>query len=93
MQYMRARVSVKRCHMALRELAARCRLKVKGNKVATLQIRHERNNLSINGFANSSNTIVSVTRKTLQLWVELIWPLLLHHLLFCSFLDDTTAQC
>ena len=60
----RARVSVKRCHTALRELAARCRLKVKGSKVATVQIRHERNNLSINGFANSSSTIVSVTRTT-----------------------------
>jgi hypothetical protein len=58
----RALVSVKRCHMALQELDARCRLEVKGNEVATVLIRHERNYLSINGFANSSHTIVSVTR-------------------------------
>jgi hypothetical protein len=63
----RARVSVKRCHIALLELSARCRLKVKGNNVATFQISHERTNLSINGFANSSITIFSVTRTTLQL--------------------------
>jgi hypothetical protein len=74
LQYTRARVGVKRCHMVLRELAARRRLKVKGNKVTTVQIRHEMNNLSINGFANSSNTIVSVTRMTFQLWFELFWP-------------------
>ena len=40
-------------------------------------IRHERNNLAINGFAISYSAIVNMKRTTLQLWVELF-------LAFCS---------